>query len=105
MGLLDRFRGPSRAPSPTPTWASAPPAPQAPQTWAASAVRPLGGWHPPGAFLTIAGYRISGGMLYTGTQLPAPRGGADPALINPALKVGRTPNRSGDGLTYWPGYG
>ena len=27
-------------------------------------------------------------MLYTGTQLPAPRGGADPALINPALKVG-----------------
>jgi tellurite resistance protein len=26
-------------------------------------------------------------------------------LIDPSLKVGRVPNRSGDGLTYWPGYG
>jgi uncharacterized tellurite resistance protein B-like protein len=108
MGLLDRFKGQHRTPSPPspkPAQAGAPPVARAPQARATPRARPLAGWNPPGTSLTIAGYTIAGGLLYTGTRLPAPRGGPDPALINPALKVGSVPNRSGDGLTYWPGYG
>ena len=60
----------------------------------------------PGVVRIIGGYTIAGGMIYVGNSLVAPQtGGTDPALIDPALDVGRMPNRTGEGLTYWPGYG
>lgn len=56
--------------------------------------------------MIIDRYTISGGLLYVGGHLPAQRGaGPDPALIDPELPVGRTPDRLGQGLRYWPGYG
>jgi tellurite resistance protein len=60
----------------------------------------------PGVVRIIGGYTITGGMIYLGNSLVAPQtGGTDPALIDPALDVGGMPNRTGEGLTYWPGYG
>ncbi|HEX5497008.1 MAG TPA: TerB N-terminal domain-containing protein [Mycobacteriales bacterium] len=72
----------------------APPAPRYPT-----------GWIPPGTPIRIAGYAIAGGMIYGGFGLSAvTSGGAEPALIDPGLPVGRRPDRSGSGMTYWPSY-
>jgi uncharacterized tellurite resistance protein B-like protein len=63
-------------------------------------------WVRPGVVRIIGGYTIAGGMIYVGSSLLTPQTGRmDPALIDPALVVGGTPNRTGEGLTYWPGYG
>ncbi|MGG6297904.1 TerB N-terminal domain-containing protein [Leptolyngbya sp. AN02str] len=64
-------------------------------------------WIPAGQTVTIAGYTISGGMLYVGTKLAAicDYGGIEPCLINPQLNVDRAhPDREGCGLSYWPSY-
>lgn len=44
-------------------------------------------------------------MLYVGSNLLAPTGVVDPALIDPALRVAqRRPDHAGDEMDYWPSY-
>ncbi|MBN8230515.1 TerB N-terminal domain-containing protein [Corallococcus macrosporus] len=62
-------------------------------------------WIPPGQAVEVAGRRIPGGMVYVGDKLaavnvPSP----EPALINPSLHVASRPDRSGEGMNYWPSY-
>lgn len=48
--------------------------------------------------MRVAGFDIPGGMIYVGQQLPSSVGTIEPALINPALPLGRSaPDRSGPG--------
>lgn len=64
-------------------------------------------WIPAEQTIMIAGYVISGGMIYVGKHLPTTRdsGGVDPCLINPQLKVDRSnPDHLGNGMSYWPSY-
>jgi len=62
-------------------------------------------WIAPGEPIDIHGYRIAGGLLYVGESLPAPTGGVDPALIDPALDVDtRRPDSSAESLAHWPSY-
>lgn len=67
-------------------------------------------WVPPGGAAEVAGYRLEGGMVYVGRDLPAVREGwredLEPALIHPHLRVERSnPDRSGSSMGYWPSYG
>lgn len=62
---------------------------------------------PAGEDVTVAGYRIPGGMLYVGTGLAAvaPHREVEPSLIDPRLPVRPGPgSRSGEGMGYWPTY-
>ena len=64
-------------------------------------------WIPPGQAVEVAGYRISGGMIYLGTGLPSVggHGTTEPALIDPRLPVDhRSPDRAGALMPYWPSY-
>ncbi|WP_188778337.1 tellurite resistance TerB family protein [Marmoricola endophyticus] len=62
-------------------------------------------WIGPGTTATIGKYTVPGGMLYVGHGLQAPRGGTDPALIDPRLSVSRAPaNLSNAQMGYWPAY-
>ncbi|WP_437774003.1 TerB N-terminal domain-containing protein [Arthrobacter sp. KNU40] len=50
------------------------------------------------------GVRITG-MVYAGQGLTSPRGGVEPSLIDPTLRVdSRNPDWSGECLNYWPSY-
>ncbi|MEW1808363.1 TerB N-terminal domain-containing protein [Pseudarthrobacter sp. NPDC080039] len=50
------------------------------------------------------GIRIPG-MVYAGQGLTSPRGGVEPSLIDPTLRVDhRNPDLSGECLGYWPSY-
>ncbi|WP_282422139.1 TerB N-terminal domain-containing protein [Polyangium sp. 15x6] len=81
-----------------------------PPTPAPAAARVTAGeasWIPPGQTITIAGYTIDSGMLYVGANLTTVSGylrGVEPALVNPRLAVDALPNRTGDGMPYWPSY-
>lgn len=62
-------------------------------------------WVPPGQSVRVAGYDIPSGLIYVGQQLPSSVGTIEPALINPALPVGRPgPDRSGHDLDPAPSY-
>jgi tellurite resistance protein len=63
-------------------------------------------WIPPGRETAVAGYTLTGGMLYVGSGLRSVAGlRVEPALIDPSLPVKRSnPDRSGTGMTYWPSY-
>lgn len=64
-------------------------------------------WVPRGQEVTIAGYRIPGGMLYVGQGLPSVsgHGSIEPALIDPTLPVDtRHLDPRGDQMPYWPSY-
>lgn len=63
-------------------------------------------WVPPSREVTVAGYRIPGGMLYVGQGLASIAGHyIEPALIDSSLRVDRSnPVRNGEGMTYWPSY-
>lgn len=63
-------------------------------------------WIPPGKATAVAGFQLSGGMLYVGSGLPSVAGySTEPALIDPALPVNSdTPDLAGTGMTYWPSY-
>lgn len=64
-----------------------------------------GEWVAPGQSVTIAGRLIPGGMLYVGRSLLSPRGGCEPALIDPSLKVDRKhPDSPGTSMGYWPSF-
>ena len=62
-------------------------------------------WVPPGRSAQFGNLEIPGGMLYLGRQVQSVRGwGAEPALIDPALRV--EPGQPGldDTMGYWPSY-
>lgn len=62
-------------------------------------------WIPAGQSISVAGFSITSGMLYFGSGLRSPYGEADPALINPNLKVSVEPVDVVLRLTdYWPSY-
>jgi tellurite resistance protein len=108
VGLLDRLRGQSRVTQARPpARISAPVVPaRLPTTSRQRSSARTADWLPAHSSVVIAGYTITGGLLYVGSSLPSTRagGGTDPALIDPRLPVGRIPDRSGQRLTYWPGY-
>ncbi len=69
------------------------------------AVGPRAVWVPPGQALNVAGYRIPGGLFYTGQGLMSSRGGTEPALIDESLRIDRSrPDWDGSSLSYWPSY-
>jgi uncharacterized tellurite resistance protein B-like protein len=63
-------------------------------------------WQPPGEAVTLQGSVIKAGMVYVGSGLHALNGdGAEPALLDPKLKVDATRvDWTGSGLDYWPSY-
>lgn len=61
-------------------------------------------WVPLGSRTDVAGFTLPDG-LYVGASLPTRLQGADPALINPKLKVDRrNPDHEGASMGYWPSY-
>jgi TerB N-terminal domain/TerB-C domain len=46
-------------------------------------------WVPPGQSVRVAGHDVPGGLIYVGQELRSAIGTIEPALINPALPVGR----------------
>ncbi len=62
-------------------------------------------WYGPEESLDLGnGVRIPG-MVYAGQGLTSPRGGTEPSLINPTLRVdSRNPDWAGQCLNYWPSY-
>jgi len=62
-------------------------------------------WIGPGTSTNVAGYTIPGGMFYVGRGLQAPRGGTEPAQIDPTLKVAtRGVDVANARMGYWPSY-
>lgn len=62
-------------------------------------------WVPVGEGIKVAGFDLAGGLLYVGSGLRSRYGDAEPALINPKLKVAGTPVDVSLRLTdYWANY-
>lgn len=63
-------------------------------------------WIPLGQTVWIAGFEVKGGMIYVGTGIKAIYGQADPALVDPSLKVAQKSSVNiAERLTsYWPSY-
>ncbi len=101
--------------TPTPTESKNPRSPAeslglantAPPPWSGErSVAPRGGatrWFGPGEEVTIAGIRVTGGMLYVGKSLRARDGREESCLVDPDLPVAQT-LRGNTGLHYWPSY-
>jgi uncharacterized tellurite resistance protein B-like protein len=64
-------------------------------------------WVPLGTEATVGSFSIKSGMIYVGKNLPqaSDSGHLELALIDPSLKLGRSP-RANDGgsMSYWPSY-
>ncbi|MEZ2388208.1 TerB N-terminal domain-containing protein [bacterium RCC_150] len=75
------------------------------QATPAVAVKRAARWYGPTESLDLGhGVRIPG-MVYAGQGLTSPRGGVEPSLIDPTLRVDhRNPDWSGQCLGYWPSY-
>lgn len=79
---------------------NAPPAPQK-----SSRVSGKARWYGYGEAARVGDYLISGGLIYVGSVLPSPKGGTEPSLINPALRINsQNPDWAGQSLDYWPSY-
>lgn len=62
-------------------------------------------WVPPGEEVSLAGFQLTGGMLYVGSGLRALNGVTEPALLNPHLHVaGGVVDESIRLMGYWPSY-
>lgn len=62
-------------------------------------------WYGPAEHVEVAGFSMSGGMIYVGESLPSATGWNEPSLIDPALRVNRRNlDRSGKHLAYWLTY-
>ncbi len=62
-------------------------------------------WVPVGETVSVAGFEISGGLLYVGSGLRARYGEVDPALIDPKLSVATAPVVTSLRLMdYWSSY-
>lgn len=79
--------------------------PVAEQALPAVAVKREPRWYGPDESLDLGhGVRIPG-MVYAGQGLTSPRGGVEPSLIDPTLRVdSRNPDWAGQCLGYWPSY-
>lgn len=64
------------------------------------------GWIERGSEVTVAGVRISGGLVYVGTTLDKQgrRNDVENCLINPGLRVAQWGDRDGRTMGYWPSY-
>lgn len=71
-----------------------------------SGASPMRFWVPYGQVVEVAGRRIEGGLIYVGSGLASPGYGneAEPALINPKLKVGDPRACAPGSIDYWPSY-
>jgi tellurite resistance protein len=102
------------APAPPPPERGPVPAPSAPVAFASAPASTGFGvqrltkhaqWIGPGTRTKVAGYAVPGGMLYVGRGLQAPRGGTEPAQIDPTLKVAtRGVDVANARMGYWPSY-
>jgi len=62
-------------------------------------------WYGPNEGVTVGGAVLPTGLVYVGKALASPRGGTEPSLINPSLRINfRNPDWSGQCLDYWPSY-
>jgi len=64
-------------------------------------------WVPPGREAKVGPYRLPGGMVYVGENLPDLHGwgSVEPALIDPSLdRTDNHPDHQGQGMPYWPSY-
>ena len=61
-------------------------------------------WIPFGEEVTVAGARLSGGLIYVGSKLDAPVGGVDPCLIDPTKTVAKQGSYAQGNMGYWPSY-
>lgn len=52
----------------------------------------------------VAGYTISGGLIYVGSKLPGRYGQKDPSLIDPLAPVDKSGNLTERLMGYWPSY-
>ncbi|WP_165403678.1 TerB N-terminal domain-containing protein [Rhizobium leguminosarum] len=64
------------------------------------------GWVPVGSTITVGDITISGGMIYTGTQLRKQGASSENenCLINPKLAVSKAGDPRGSTMGYWPSY-
>ncbi|WP_426765032.1 TerB N-terminal domain-containing protein [Pseudarthrobacter sp. 1G09] len=62
-------------------------------------------WYGPDEAVDVGqGFRVPG-MVYVGKGLTSPKGGTEPSLIDPTLRIdSRNPDWSGQCLDYWPSY-
>lgn len=61
-------------------------------------------WIPRGESVTIGDFRIDGGMIYVGANLPTEYGRPDPALIDPRKPIAKTGDFTERHTNYWPSY-
>jgi hypothetical protein len=62
-------------------------------------------WLSEGESIEVAGMKVSGGLIYVGSNLKAASGGVEPALIDPAKPVSRNTGDFTERLTgYWANY-
>lgn len=62
-------------------------------------------WHGIGESVQVGNLTFLGGMVYVGQNLVSPRGGIEPSLIDPSLRVDtQNPDWLGQSLDYWPSY-
>jgi uncharacterized protein/uncharacterized tellurite resistance protein B-like protein len=62
-------------------------------------------WILPGRSVVVKGVTLPGGMLYVGSTLVAPDGGAEPAQLDPTLLIDSQPAEPAERLFgYWPRY-
>jgi uncharacterized tellurite resistance protein B-like protein len=108
--LISKSRRQAPPPSPTSREQTRRAAPatltREPSTAVVSSVTADDCWVSAGRDVTVAGYIVAGGMVYVGRGLRSAAGlRVEPALVDPTLPVKRSnPDRSGDGMTYWPSY-
>lgn len=98
---LRRLAEPSPSPMPTST-SRRPPVTVQPKPTKRGSLE----WIAKGVPINVAGYSISGGMVYVGRGAAAANGhGVEPTLIDPSLKVDwQRPDWTGGDMTYWPSY-
>jgi uncharacterized tellurite resistance protein B-like protein len=97
---------PSRPSRPSPAILPAPEPQALPISPAAAKVsRKEARWYRSDESLELGqGIRVPG-MVYAGQGLMSPRGGLEPSLIDPTLRIdSRNPDWSGQCLNYWPSY-
>ncbi|WP_311379842.1 TerB N-terminal domain-containing protein [Arthrobacter sp. ISL-48] len=62
-------------------------------------------WYGPDEYLDFGQGTRTPGMVYAGQGLTSPRGGLEPSLVDPTLRIDpRNPDWSGQCLNYWPSY-
>lgn len=62
-------------------------------------------WYAPDETVRVGSELRVPGMIYAGKTLSSPRGGTEPSLVDPSLRIDlKNPDWSGQCLGYWPSY-